>query len=304
MEAYFLTRRTHVLHVQAPSGTREERQFLGYKFSDRKQHEGIAFLSPNGRIETPLFDPASSDNPDKLSTLIKARFADSRSPIPSVLSQYTEDIACADLVGIADPLFTWSLSGRPSTKRPFRTQSTRMGAVTTIAIGGTPSRERADYFGGTLPWVSIRDMSGGIIKSTQETLSRLGAQSSNAKLVKAGTLLLSFKLTIGRTAIAGCDLYTNEAIAAISPQDQPSADVPWVDTAFLHETFRFFAEEVLAHGELGSKKIGKSLNTAYLRRVQIPLLPEADRIRFVEIARNESDSFAARKSALETFLWD
>ncbi|MBP1303002.1 N-6 DNA methylase [Curtobacterium sp. 1310] len=304
MEAYFLTRQAHALHVQAPSGTRDERKFLGYKFSDRKQHEGIAFLSPNGRIETPLFDPEDSDNATKLSTLIKARFEDKHHPIPATLSQYAQDVACSDLVGISDPLFTWSLSGRPSTDRPFKTSATRMGAVATIAIGGTPSRERPDYFGGDLPWVAIRDMNGGTVEVTEETLSEIGVQSSNAKLVKAGTLLLSFKLTIGRTAIAGRDLYTNEAIAAVSPREQPNPSTPWVDTAFLHELFRFFAGEILAHGDLGSKKIGKSLNMAYLRRVRIPLLPEADRVRFVKVARSDTESLAARKLSLAKFLWE
>lgn len=304
MEAYFLTRQSHTLHVQAPGDKKAERIFLGYKFSDRKQHEGIAYLAPGGALETPLFDPLRPDNTDKVSTLIKARFADSASPIPSALSHYAEDIACADLVGIADPLFTWSLSGRPSTKRPFKTESAKMGVVANIAIGGTPSRERTDYFGGGLPWVSIRDMSDGTIELTQETLSQLGVRNSNAKLVKVGTLLLSFKLTIGRTAIAGRDLYTNEAIAAISPREQSDPSAPWVDTSFLHELFRYFAEEILAHGDLGNKKIGKSLNTAYLRRVQVPLLSEADRIRFVQIARNHSVSFAVRKSTLEGLLWE
>jgi restriction endonuclease S subunit len=62
--------------------------------------------------------------------------------------------------------------------------------------------------------------SGMYITDTEETLSDAGIANSNAKLIQKGTLLLSFKLSIGRVAMTGCDLYTNEAIAALVPKDK------------------------------------------------------------------------------------
>ena len=70
------------------------------------------------------------------------------------------------------------------------------------------------------PWVSIADLSERVVRETKERITELGARNSNVKLAKEGTLLMSFKLSIGRAAFAGVDLFTNEAIAAIEPKDQ------------------------------------------------------------------------------------
>lgn len=102
-------------------------------------------------------------------------------------------------------------------------QQVALGEICNIEIGGTPSRSEARYWwktdndGARLPWVSISDMKGKVITDTKESITEIGALQSNCKHVQKGTLLMSFKLTIGRLAFAGRDLYTNEAISAITP---------------------------------------------------------------------------------------
>ena len=92
--------------------------------------------------------------------------------------------------------------------------------VCEIKIGGTPSRKNMAYFSGTHLWVSIAEMNGQIITDTKEKITDAGVKDSNVKLIPKGTTLLSFKLSIGKTAIAGTDLYTNEAIAALIPKNK------------------------------------------------------------------------------------
>lgn len=96
-----------------------------------------------------------------------------------------------------------------------------LGEIANIAIGGTPARDNQRYWDPTgqegYPWVSIADLGARFITSTKEQITDDGVRFSNVKPVAKDTLLLSFKLTIGRAGIAGCDLFTNEAIAAIKP---------------------------------------------------------------------------------------
>lgn len=98
-----------------------------------------------------------------------------------------------------------------------------LGEICSIEIGGTPSRSEERYWWKSgsdsipLPWVSISDMKSKVITDTKESITEIGASKSNCKHVPKGTLLMSFKLTIGRLAFAGRDLYTNEAISAIKP---------------------------------------------------------------------------------------
>jgi len=95
--------------------------------------------------------------------------------------------------------------------------------VATIQIGGTPTRAISSYwsneYGSGFPWVSIADLKHSVVTETKERITERGIKNSNTKLINKGTLIMSFKLSIGRVAMTGIDLFTNEAIAAIIPKD-------------------------------------------------------------------------------------
>ena len=97
----------------------------------------------------------------------------------------------------------------------------RLGKLCSIEIGGTPSRGVAAYWDfahdTSNVWISIRDMRQRLITGSAEQISDLGVKKSNVKLQQPGTVLLSFKLSIGRVALATVPLFTNEAIAGLSP---------------------------------------------------------------------------------------
>lgn len=99
-----------------------------------------------------------------------------------------------------------------------------LGELAYLEIGGTPSRDNPDYWadanGDGHPWVSIADLRAGRVAETSERITDLGVRHSNVKPIKRGTVLMTFKLTIGEVALADCDLFTNEAIVAISPKSK------------------------------------------------------------------------------------
>ncbi len=87
-----------------------------------------------------------------------------------------------------------------------------------ITIGKTPPRtEKRCFTTGKngIPWVSIADMgnSGMFVLNTAENLTDDAIKQYNVKVIPKNTVLLSFKLTVGRVAIAPNDICTNEAIA-------------------------------------------------------------------------------------------
>lgn len=90
-----------------------------------------------------------------------------------------------------------------------------------LQMGKTPARANGAYWSdGLYDWVSISDMSNGkYIRGTKEKISQKAVDETGIHLVKKGTALMSFKLTIGKTAIAPYDLYTNEAIMAFEPKE-------------------------------------------------------------------------------------
>ena len=87
-----------------------------------------------------------------------------------------------------------------------------------ISIGKTPPRKEPQWFSTNpqdVTWVSISDMGtcGLYISSSSEQLTREAVERHNVKIVPDNTVLLSFKLTVGRIAITNGEMTTNEAIA-------------------------------------------------------------------------------------------
>lgn len=86
-----------------------------------------------------------------------------------------------------------------------------------LQMGKTPSRDVPGYWNnGDNDWVSIKDLGSydKYVGRTKETISDRGVAESRIKSVPANTLIMSFKLSLGKTAITVAPTYTNEAIMA------------------------------------------------------------------------------------------
>lgn len=133
-----------------------------------------------------------------------------------------------------------------------------------IKIGGTPaSYEYKYYHNGKNLWVKISDMKDCVLSDTTKKINDLGVANSNVKLIKKGSTLVSFKLSIGKTAIAGEDLYTNEAIMGLEPKKD-------IDNKYLFYVFKYGFVDMIAD----QKAFGKSLNLPLLKKLKIPYIED------------------------------
>ena len=141
-------------------------------------------------------------------------------------------------------------------------RSVALQQICNIQIGKTPSRSVPEYWGGELPWVTISDFAAGrIVTKTKERITRIGAAKSGSKRIPRGTLLLSFKLSLGKRAFSGCDLFTNEAIAALQIRDHDVADRDYLYWALGSINYDHLVDRAAK---------GKTLNKA---KLQIPSNP-------------------------------
>ncbi len=166
--------------------------------------------------------------------------------------------------------------------------------VLLIEIGGTPSRANADCWDNeksTLNyWLSIADLKGKYITKTKEHITELGIKKSNAKLFPAGTVVMSFKLTIGKVAILSKSMYTNEAICSLIPKQANS-----IDTEFLYQVIGIVDFEK----EIDQAIKGKTLNKEKIKRLilKLPSLPEQEKIAAVLSAADEEISTLEKQLA-------
>ncbi len=90
----------------------------------------------------------------------------------------------------------------------------RLGEICEIAMGRTPPRLNQAYWGHGYKWLSIADLKTKVVSDSKEEITELAA--SMMAIIPKRTLLMSFKLSIGRLCFAGCDLFTNEAICSFN----------------------------------------------------------------------------------------
>jgi len=151
----------------------------------------------------------------------------------------------------------------------------KFGELVDFNIGKTPARANADLWENDYNWVSISDMiENGFINNTKEKVS---IKSYNdifkGKISKKGTLLMSFKLTVGKCSILNIDAFHNEGIISIYPK-------------YKNETLQHYLFKILPYitkyGDVKGAIKGNTLNSKSLNNLLIPLPPIEEQQRIVE----------------------
>lgn len=126
----------------------------------------------------------------------------------------------------------------------------KLGTLATLTMGKTPPRANARYWGRGTPWVAISDMQSRRITDTREQVTTHADSLMN--LVPVGTLMFSFKLSIGRVGIAGVPLYTNEAICHVR---HPEADSTYLFYALQRTDFEHYGKQAVKGYTLNSESL-------------------------------------------------
>lgn len=146
--------------------------------------------------------------------------------------------------------------------------------IAEFQAGRTPGRKNATYWAdGTIPWVSISDMKeGASLSSTKESVTELAKKEAfKCEPVPAGSMLMSFKLTIGKISRLNVPAFHNEAIISMT------FAVPDLDPYLFIFLGRF--------ARMGVTKAaikGATLNRVSISNIKIPLPPLAEQQRIVE----------------------
>lgn len=150
-----------------------------------------------------------------------------------------------------------------------------LGEICRITIGRTPSRANPRYWQGDHPWLAISDMNDGPdLVSTAERITDAAVEECRCRPVEPGTLLMSFKLSVGKLGFARRRLFTNEAIAAL-PVREPKRDSP-------EYLFHALASLDLERGT-DRAAMGRTLNKKKLKALKVPRPPLEEQERIAAV---------------------
>jgi len=161
-----------------------------------------------------------------------------------------------------------------------------------LQMGKTPSRHNSSYWNtGDYKWISIADLSnvGKYISETKETISESAVIESGIKIIPANTVVMSFKLSIGKAAITAEDMYSNEAIMAF--HDKKIVELL---PEYIYYLFKF------KDWNVGSNKavMGKTLNKATLAEMEIEIHTIEEQKEIIKVLDQISNIIANRKQEL------
>ncbi|HRE87190.1 MAG TPA: restriction endonuclease subunit S, partial [Accumulibacter sp.] len=141
-----------------------------------------------------------------------------------------------------------------------------LGEICRTASGGTPSRKRSEYFGGSIPWVKSGELPDGVVSQVEEFITHEGLANSSARIFPAGTLLIAlYGATVGKLGILAQAAATNQAVCAIFPPQ--GLDARFLFWYLLHR-----------RGDLVAQAVGgaqPNISQAILRGLEVPM-PSVD----------------------------
>lgn len=139
-----------------------------------------------------------------------------------------------------------------------------LGDVCRTTSGGTPSRKRADYFEGDIPWVKSGELTDGLVSEVSEFITEEAVTNSSAKVFPLGTLLIAmYGATVGKLGVLAKPAATNQAVCAIFPP-------PELDSKFLFWFLRFKRSYLIDQAVGGAQP---NISQSILRELMVPVPP-------------------------------
>jgi type I restriction enzyme S subunit len=174
----------------------------------------------------------------------------------------------------------------------------KLGKVFNIGIGRTPPRKEQHWFTtnpNDVKWVSIKDMgvSGIYINSVAEYLTEQAIERYNVPIIPENTVLLSFKMTIGRLAITTEKMVSNEAIAHFKHKKG----------SYLFPEFLYLFLKTYSWVELGStSSIVESINSQMIKDIEIKIPDNKQLIEFEELIKPTFDKIKSNQTQIITLI--
>ena len=148
----------------------------------------------------------------------------------------------------------------------------RLGDICTVVSGSTPKSAVPEYWDGDVKWITPAELDDEsyIINDSVRHITKLGVMKTGLKPFPAGTVILSSRAPIGKTAIAGCEMYCNQGFKNLICSGS-------VDSKYL---YFFLSSKTDYLNSLGRGATFKEISKTIVENIEIPL-PEISEQRAI-----------------------
>lgn len=148
----------------------------------------------------------------------------------------------------------------------------KLSEIMDLIGGGTPKTSNPDYWGGDIPWISVKDFNGErrYVGDTEKRITKLGLENSSTKILSKGDIIISARGTVGELAIIPSDMAFNQSCYGLRAKD-------FVDSCFLYYLLKQ-SVNILKHNTHGSVFDTITRETFENISVKLPPLPTQQKI--------------------------
>ncbi len=168
---------------------------------------------------------------------------------------------------------------------------TTLGDIAEVVGGGTPSTTKEEFWDGDVIWLTpteVTAIDGKVISDSKRKITKAGLQSSGARVLPKGTVILTSRASVGFVALAGTELTTNQGFQSLIPSER-------VDGVFL----MFWIQ--INRAEFESRSAGstfKEISKSNVKSIAIKLPPLVEQKRIVDVVSSIDDVIQSTEPAL------
>ena len=141
--------------------------------------------------------------------------------------------------------------------------------------GGTPSKSVESYWGGTIPWASVKDFKSSELSKTTDYITEEGLRNSASSLIPAGNLIVPTRMALGKVVINTIDVAINQDLRALIVKNEELVDKRYL--------FRFLESKAKYLEREGKGATVKGITQEVLKELEIPLPPLSEQKRVAAI---------------------
>ena len=173
-------------------------------------------------------------------------------------------------------------------------QASSLGDLCNVIGGGTPAKDKAEFYSGDIPWATVRDMRSELITETEFRVTTAAVKNSSTNIIPGGNVVIATRVGLGKVCLLGQDTAINQDLRGIVPINPKVLGI-----RFLFWWLKSIADLIVAEGT-GATVQGVKL--PFVKGLQLPLPPLPEQQRIVTLLDEAFDGIAIAKANTEKNL--
>lgn len=169
-----------------------------------------------------------------------------------------------------------------------------LGDIVDVIGGGTPSKRNPAFYGGEIPWATVRDMNVEHLQATEHSITPEGLKGSSSKIIPAGEIVIATRVGLGKVCILGQDTAINQDLRGLIPKRGIE-----IDRRFLFYWYKSIADKVI---DAGTGATVQGVKLPFVKSLPLPRLTLAEQQRIVAVLDEAFEGLARARAHAEANL--